>query len=95
MLRKAYGALLFAVLAGAVGLAQQQGGYLDVYIARVKPEKRAEFDAVNKKMAEANRRQHGDTWLALETTYGEPNTVAFSSAREDYAGVEKSMVAFE
>jgi hypothetical protein len=95
MLRRAFGALLFAALTTAVGLAQQQGGYLDVYIARVKPEKRVAFDEVNKKMADANRRHNGDIWLALEVEYGEQNTVIFSSARESYGDVEKSSEVFE
>ena len=95
MLRKACGALLFALMTVALGLAQQQGGYLDVYIAKVKPEKRAEFDAVNKKMADANRRYKGDTWVALETEYGELNTVSFSSSRSSYAEAEKGSDAFE
>jgi len=95
MLRRACGALLFALMTVAMGLAQQPGGYLDVYIAKVKPEKRAEFDAINKKMADANRRYKGDTWLALETEYGELHTVSFSSSRTNYAEVEKGSDAFE
>ena len=95
MLRRAFGALLFFVLTTAVGLAQQQGGYLDVYVARVKPEKRAAFDEVNKKWADANRRHNGDLWLALEVEYGEQNTVVFSSSRESYGDVEKSSGVFE
>jgi hypothetical protein len=94
MLRKACGVLLFTALTAVMSLAQQ-AGYLDVYIAHVKPEKRAEFDLVNKKLAEANRRHQGDTWLALETAYGEQNTVAFSSARTSYGDVEKGFEAFK
>ncbi len=48
MLRRAWSALLFSILTAAVGLAQAPGGYLDVYIAKVKPEKRLEFDATSK-----------------------------------------------
>jgi hypothetical protein len=40
-----------------------------VYVTRVKPEKRAEFNAVCKKIADANRRHQGDTWVAMETLY--------------------------
>ena len=94
MMRKACGALVFAVLTAAVGLAQQPGGYLDLFVARVKPEKRAEFDAVNKKMVDANRRHNGDQWLALGETYGEPNTIVFSSSRQNYDEVEKSYALF-
>jgi len=74
-MRKARGALLFAFLTAAVGLAQRQGGYLDLYVARVKPEKRTEFDAINKKMADANRRHKGETWLAYETVASCRNSV--------------------
>jgi len=95
MLRRAFGALLLVLLTTAVGLAQQQGGYLDVYIARVKPEKRAAFDDVNKKIVDANRRHNGDIWLALEVEYGEQNTVVFSSSRDSYGDVEKSSEVFE
>jgi len=88
MLRKLFGASLFLVLTSAAGLAQ--GGYLDVFVARVKPDKRAEFDAVNKKITEANRHNNGDNWIALEVEYGEQNTVIFSSSRETFGDVEKS-----
>ena len=93
MLRRVCGALLFLVLTAAVGLGQQ-AGYLDVYVARVKPDKRAEFDAVGRKVAEANRRNNGDNWIALEVDYGEQNTVIFSSSRESFGDVEKSSAAF-
>ncbi|MBZ5565955.1 MAG: hypothetical protein LAP13_26485 [Acidobacteriia bacterium] len=94
MWRRVAGAVLFAVLTSVAALGQEQAGYLDVYIAHVKPEKRAEFDAVNKKIADANRRNKGDTWIALETTYGELNTVRFVSTRGSYADVEKAFGAF-
>jgi hypothetical protein len=47
--------LLLAAL--AAGQAQEQ--YLDVYIAQVKPEKPAEFDAISRKIAAANRQNKG------------------------------------
>jgi len=94
MLRRACSALLLSAVMAAVGLCQQQEGYLDVYVARIKPEKRAEFDSVNKKMADANRHNKGDIWLALDTAYGEQNTVTFVSNRRSYAEVEKAMDVF-
>ena len=93
MLRRVCGAALFLVLTAPVGLGQQ-GGYLDVYVARVKSDKRAEFDAVGKKIAEANRRNNGDNWIALEVEYGEQNTVIFSSSRAAFGDVEKSSAIF-
>lgn len=94
MWRKVSGALLFAVMTAVLAAGQEQAGYLDVYIAHVKPEKRAEFDAVNKKMTDANRHNNGDNWIALETTYGELNTVRFVSTRGSYDDVEKSFPTF-
>ncbi len=94
MWRRVSGALLFALLSAVVALGQEQAGYLDVFIAHVKPDKRAEFDAINKKVADANRRNHGDTWIAMETSYGELNTVRFVSTRGSYDDVEKAFAAF-
>jgi len=93
MLRKVCGALLFLVLAATAGMGQQRG-YLDVYVAKVKPDKRAEFDAVGRKVAEANRRNNGDRWIALEVEYGEQNTVIFTSSRETFGDAEKSSALF-
>src|SRR6266849_8965054 len=75
-------------------IGQNPEGYLDVYVVKVKPEKRAEFDAINKKIVEANRRNKGDYWLAAESMYGEMNTVYFTSQRQNYADVEKGFDAF-
>jgi len=75
-------------------IGQNPEGYLDVYIAKVKPEKRSQFNAVSKKMAEINRRNNGDHWLAAESMYGEMNTIYFTSQRRSYADVEKSFDAF-
>lgn len=79
-----------------VSAAAQTGGgeYLDAYIVQVKPEKRAEFDALTKRMADANRRNGGDQWLAMETMYGEANTVAFISTRDSYGDIETAMNKF-
>jgi len=80
MRRKAIGSVILFVLLGAlaVGQAQQaQESYLDVFTVQVKPEKRADFDAIYKKIVAANRQNKGDTWLAMETTYGPGNRVAF------------------
>jgi len=73
---------------------QAQGDYLDVYVVKVKPEKMADFDALAKKMVEANRHNNGDTWLAMETVYGEGDTIAFVSMRQDYAAIDKASAAF-
>jgi len=75
------GGLLLAGCLTASLLAQMPEGYLDVYVAKVKMGKRAEFDSLNKKEVDANRRNKGDNWLAYELTYGEANTVYYVTAR--------------
>jgi hypothetical protein len=81
------------VLAAPVAV-RAQGDYLDAYIVKVKPEKVADFTALAKRIANANRRFSGDRWIAMETMYGEGNTYAFISTRQDYADVDKANDAF-
>jgi hypothetical protein len=88
-LRKALWALAAVVCLAAPVAVQAQGDYLDIYIFKVKPEKLADFQALTKKWADANRRFNGDRWLTLETVYGEGNVYQFTSVRKDYADVDK------
>jgi hypothetical protein len=97
MQRKCIGSVIVFVLLGAlaVGQAQQaREGYLDVFTVQVKPEKRADFDAIARKIAVANRQNKGDTWLAMETTYGPGDRVTFVSTRSSYGEVEAAMGTF-
>jgi hypothetical protein len=94
MSRKVLGAFLISVLFAAVAAAQRHDDYLEVLIAKVKPEKRAEFDAICKKMVEANRRFKGDAWVAADVVYGESNTVTFISRRGSYGDIEKGSELF-
>jgi len=73
---------------------QAQGEYLDVYVVHVKPEKIADFEAIARKVADANRHNNGDQWLALETAYGEGETYAFISNRHNYAELDKGYESF-
>lgn len=92
----ALGAVLVLPLVGAeLAPAQTYEGYLDVLTCKVKPEKRSDFDGLSKKVADANRRYKGDTFLASQVEYGEQNTVIFTSGRENYAAIEKGNNAFE
>jgi len=75
--------------------AQDQDRFIDMYVVKVKPEKRADFDAMSKKMAEANRKNKGDRWLAYESVYGETDTVVFGSSRKNYAATEAGMNSFD
>lgn len=88
--RRALWALAVVVSLAAPVAVQAQGDYLDVYTVKVKPEKLAEFQAITKKWADANRRYDGDRWLALEAVYGEGNVYQFTSMRKDYADIDKT-----
>lgn len=76
------------------GAAQSLPGYLDVYRVTVKPEKGLEYESLLKKLVDANRRNQGDTWIALENMYGEGNTLEFTSSRSGFADVEKAADTF-
>jgi hypothetical protein len=86
-------AVALSTMVAVAAAAQMPEEYLDVFIAKVRPEKRAEFDAINKKVADANRRNKGDTWIAMDAEYGEWNTVTFVSTRRSYADAEKGLEA--
>src|SRR5436305_12039499 len=68
--------------------------YLDVLIVKVRPEKRADFDTVSRRIAEANRKAKGDSWIAMDVQYGEGNTVQFVSQRQNFAAIGSGMTAF-
>lgn len=82
------------VLLAAMAVGQAQEQYLDVYVAQVKPEKRADFDALTKKMVNANRQNKGDFWMTMETAYGPSDRVTFISTRNSYGEAEKASGAF-
>jgi hypothetical protein len=84
---------LAGVLLAAASL-RAQGNYLDVYIAKVKPEKAADAETIAKKIADANRNNNGDHVLAMETLYGEGYTYVFVTQRQDYADVDKGNDSF-
>ncbi|HEY6127548.1 MAG TPA: hypothetical protein VIW23_05135 [Candidatus Acidoferrum sp.] len=71
-----------------------QGGYLDVYIAKLKPEKAAEAEAIAKKITDANRNNNGDRVIVEQPLYGDPYTLVFVTPRESYADVDKGNDAF-
>src|SRR5262245_47900111 len=87
-------ALLFALLLTGVVHAQMVNDYLDVGIVTVKPEKRAEFESIIKKMVEANRKHQGDYWLTSEMMFGPGNTYTYVSPRQTYAAVEQGYGSF-
>jgi hypothetical protein len=94
MLRRAFWAVAAVVCLFVPSLVVAQGDYLDVYIGKVKPEKMADARAITKKMVDANRRNGGDNWIAMESMYGEGDTIVFVSTRQDYADADKAGDAF-
>lgn len=94
MVRKALLAALVTVCLIIPAVAQSVGDYLDVYIVKVKPEKAADFEALARKIADANRKNNGDKWLAMESQYGENNTYVFVSTRQSYADLDKAQDSF-
>ena len=54
MKRKAMWIAVATVLLATLAAGQAQEQYLDVYTVRVKPDKRADFDAISKKFAALN-----------------------------------------
>jgi hypothetical protein len=89
------GGLLLAGILSIPICADMPEGYLDVFSAKVKLGKRVEFDAINKRMAQINRKNKGDNWLAYEIVYGEQNTVYFVSTRNTFGAAEAGTKAFE
>lgn len=85
--------LSLGLFASAIASAQLSD-YLDVYVVHVKPDKRADFEAFTRKVADANRKSKGDKWIAMEAVYGEGNVFQFVSERKDYAAVDQSMKDF-
>ncbi len=88
--RRALWAFAAAVCLAAPVAVRAQGEYLDVLTVKVKPEKLADFQALTKRFAEANRKFNGDRWLALQSVYGEANVYQFTSVRKDYADIDRA-----
>lgn len=95
MKQRAMWTAIAVILLAGFAIAQAPDQYLDVYTVQVKPEKRADFDAIAKKMVTANRQNKGDEWLAMETAYGPMNRVTLVSMRGSYADTEKGGDAFD
>lgn len=86
--------LVAALLLGAPAALWAQSTYLDEFIVRVKPDKVSDFEAIAKKIADANRHANGDHWLAEVSVYGESNTYIFTSRRDNYADIDKASDMF-
>jgi hypothetical protein len=94
MTRRSIVVAFLTTLTSGMMTAQDAATYLDTFVVKVKPEKRAEFDAINKKLAGLNRQNKGDAWLVSENMYGEGNVVTFVSLRSGFGDAQKSMDLF-
>src|SRR4029077_2182305 len=90
MLRKFVCTLAMLASLAIPAVVRAQGDYLDAFRVKVKSEKSAEFTALTKKWADANRRFNGDRWLTLQTVYGDNDVYVFTSTRASYADVDKA-----
>lgn len=75
--------------------AMAQAEYLDMTRVTVRGDKIKDYEDAVKKLADVNRRYKGDRWIALSTEYGDFGGYTFSSTRENLAGVEEGMGAFQ
>lgn len=73
---------------------QAQDSYVHLYIAHVKPEKRAEFDAVSKRIAEINRKNHGQNFLVYEEVFGDQNAIHYVGIPTKLEEMETTYDAF-
>lgn len=91
-------ASLFLVTAGS-GLcraqqASDQSSYLELNWMRAKQDKVAEFGQTLSRIADANRRGKGDTWIAYADMYGRDNYVWLASGRESLSAIEPGFKNF-
>jgi hypothetical protein len=99
MIRRVILSITFALLLGVglVGSAKAQGmtmdGFVDEFVVHVKSSC-TNYDSLVKKLVDANRKNGGDNWLALTSTYGEGNVYRFVSTRANYAEIEPAQGKF-
>jgi hypothetical protein len=74
--------------------AARRAGVLGRYVAKVKQDKRTEYDGIVKKMVAANRQHKGDNWVTYQVEYGEAITLYFVSTRTNYAAIDEGQKAF-
>jgi hypothetical protein len=82
---------------GATSFAQgtgDQSSYMELSWMKVKQDKVAEFGQLSARIADANRRGKGDTWVAYTDMYGKDNYVWMASARSSLSDVEPAMNKF-
>jgi len=94
MLRGALRVSAACALFAAPVAAQVQNDLLDVLTFQLKPEKMAQFEAVARKIASANRQNKGSDWVTLSQEYGQGHTIRIISTRPTFAAIEEASAAF-
>jgi quinol monooxygenase YgiN len=94
MLRGALRVSAACALFAAPAAAQVQNDLLDVLTFQLKPEKMAQFEAVARKIASANRQNKGSDWVTLSQEYGQGHTIRIISTRPTFAAIEEASAAF-
>jgi hypothetical protein len=88
-------ASLFLVSAAApLCSAQQPQSYAEIWSAKIKSDRVAEFGALCLRVADANRRGKGDNFTAYMNYYGADNRVYFVSPRASIDEVEPASAKF-
>lgn len=85
---------LTLIFAAGTLAAQLPQGYLEVFTEKVKMGKRLDFDTINKREAEMNRK-NGDRWVAYETLYGDSSLIYFVSTRPTFAAAAQGTKLFD
>jgi hypothetical protein len=88
-------ATVLCVLAIAgLASAQNRSVYQEVSTAHVKMERVKDWEDNVHKLIDVNRRLKGDTWITLQTEFGDSGAFLISTARRDMASVQSGMEAF-
>jgi len=86
-------ALLVTGLCAAQQMADEPR-YMELSWMRVKQDKTAEFAQMSARIADANRRGKGDTWVAYADLYGRDNFVWMAAGRKSLGDIEPGMNKF-
>lgn len=87
-------ATFFAAIAATPVLAQtDRVDLLDIFKAKVKPERATNYEAAVKKLVQMNRK-NGDRWIVFTTQYGDERAYYFSSLRHSMAEAEAGETVF-
>ena len=81
-------------LAALVAVSASAQPYVHSLTLKIKPGTAPALGAAMKKMAEANQKNNGPTWVAAVSAFGESDKVVFLALRESLAAQEEAGKAF-